>query len=1065
MPIDITIFGETTFDESLGLQNTGVNNPPVEDNNDDDVPLLATGGTDDLESDAPDFYARLIALLGGAPNPNPDPLDPWNLPELNGVSVSDDSFIEISAAGNVTGLAWTDADGDPLDGVGSGLVANVDGTEYDVILYTDTDNNIVLGYAGDYDYTTNTVNSVTGTLVYAAYIEEETDADGFVIDARIWQVFFAPIVHPTSDPDEPVAIAPETLYISGAEELDFDLNTLASGQNNWNWFGDQFDPADPTIGTSYQILLMSDELGQTINTSKGGGNTTIGNSNQLMNGTDPGKDVDGEAVVFTFAKNSFTELENADLSLYGDIAYADLQAANTVEWSISQTQGGDPWGEATVTAYLDDDGLMGQPFFDNTAEAVEKVFIDTVVIKDGDGNELLIAERGVDTAPDGNADVNVDSVSRTVGKGGNQETFDLEVTFNPDGSFTVQGLRAKDSITHTTTSDHNQVKIQNTGANDSTLAWDIGGFKILDADSEEVDAGIHMKIEDSGPSGTVPALGPVQEDALNNAQSVGNLDDVLDTTFVTGSLTGIVPGTDQPANFSLQSAMGEEVTSNGESVDYEVSALIDYSVTPHPDAIITDDYRVLYGFVDDTVAGNLESYDPGVDRLVFTFTLDVLGNYVFRIEDQVDHSASGTLEARDDDTLTIDFTDFVVITDFDGDPITLQANDVQATIENDIPETNGNDSSVDVFEDGLSTAAGDLSDGIGGGATNASDSIAGLVDDGADEDTTFAWASDVTSLNGIWTSNGEAVTWSESLGVLTASAGARDIMTVTLAANGDYDVDLRDQWDHTGAGDSETLTVDLSGVVDVTDADNDTIGLDANTFEVVIENDVPTLAFGNLVGTATDQLQYGYWTSADGADETATLNVTAGSTFTIHRGGDDTDTATGDVLSFTYNALTGIGTGTLDADFDNDGSTPDTQVDFTLTVNSDGSYTFQLDEALSQPTTFSSQDGQLRPGGPDAVQTLDIPDSTSPEFTVIFFGVDLSDGMPPSNLLFETLAFDEPTLQSMAGDLASGTENDGDGTYPFINMLSEPNVSESGIGVNNNRLQGADQGGTPLDES
>jgi hypothetical protein len=171
--------------------------------------------------------------------------------------------------------------------------------------------------------------------------------------------------------------------------------------------------------------------------------------------------------------------------------------ARSAEWSISQTQNGATFAEATMVA-LSTGVETGSAYFPGLSNDTI-VFIHSVTIKDGSGQTLLTA---VDD--DNPAD---DSVSRTIGKGGNQQTFTLSVTFNDDGSATVKGLEAKDTISYTTLSDHNRVRIQNTGIDATSLDWDIGGFKLLEVASTHQDVGPALFVEDSGPTITATATG------------------------------------------------------------------------------------------------------------------------------------------------------------------------------------------------------------------------------------------------------------------------------------------------------------------------------------------------------------------------------------------------------------------------------------------------------------------------------------------------------------------------------------------------------------------------------
>src|SRR3989339_29952 len=87
----------------------------------------------------------------------------------------------------------------------------------------------------------------------------------------------------------------------------------------------------------------------------------------------------------------------------------------------------------------------------------------------------------------------------------------------------------------------------------------------------------------------------------------------------------------------------------------------------------------------------------------------------------------------------------------------------------------------------------------------------------------------------------------------TATAGGREILTVTIAADtGNWDVDLKDQFDHVGPQDpgventalqgsgGPVESLDLSAYLTATDYDGDTVtGATAGSFTLTIEDDIP----------------------------------------------------------------------------------------------------------------------------------------------------------------------------------------------------------------------------------
>jgi hypothetical protein len=419
--------------------------------------------------------------------------------------------VVISSTASVSNLAFSSGLGGnllplysnvPSAGVASGLTT-ADG-EAVTLFRAASDDNIALGYDS------------SGQLVLALYLEQNaaTNPTG----AKIWMVAYEAMAHlPSMSGDEGATVA--NLFVSAFTATNFDLGTLASGQNRWNVFGD----------SANQVIVIADEAwskGQTINTSQGGGSTTIANTNQLMEGRDPGKDVDGEALVFTFAQNS-VGLFTADKGTFSALAPAALLGANEVTWSISQVQGSGNFAVATIKALLTTPGQNGDEFAKDVDPSIAPnddliKAITSVTIRSADGTFSLTAADGVDK-----------SLARTVGKGGSRVTFNVSIDFKPDGTVEISGLREKDRINYSTPEDHNRVEIRNTGNVGATLDWDIGAFSIQDAGTFSVP--VTVQLEDDAPGVGSNAAVQLDDDALSGGNAAGSGDDA-DGVNVSGAL-------------------------------------------------------------------------------------------------------------------------------------------------------------------------------------------------------------------------------------------------------------------------------------------------------------------------------------------------------------------------------------------------------------------------------------------------------------------------------------------------------------------------------------------------
>ncbi|WP_207886450.1 DUF5801 repeats-in-toxin domain-containing protein [Pseudomonas sp. 30_B] len=241
----------------------------------------------------------------------------------------------------------------------------------------------------------------------------------------------------------------------------------------------------------------------------------------------------------------------------------------------------------------------------------------------------------------------------------------------------------------------------------------------------------------------------------------------------------------------------------------------------------------------------------------------------------------------------------------------------------------------------------------------------------------------------------------------------------------------------------------------ITDGDGDTASATRDIGGAFkFEDDGPSLAFGNLVGTGSILPQTGYWDHSFGTDGagTAGLDITlVNDQFTLVRPGGATTTGSGTLTEQSPSPDANGAfhfAGTLTGDFDNNAGTPNTSVDYTLTAFADGSYQLDLVQGFSSTLVLSSANGSLDAGGPDPVRTLTI----GTEQIVFFNAVPTAPqiGTPPNP---------NPDPTSILSGVGIGAPDPTEAqlqTNPLPSYIGTGalNVSTSGIGVNNNNLDG-----------
>jgi T1SS-143 domain-containing protein len=758
-------------------------------------------------------------------------------------------------APNVTNLKFAqDSGGNPYavyggsmtGGVDSGLEA-IDGGKIYLFRHA-SDDNLLLGYTSN------------GVLKIALYLQE-TKTSGQVTGAKLWLINYEPIKHSSLAKDETATFT--NLFASVNAGANFDLNALASGQNVWNAFGD----------TGYQVIVMADEAvskGQTVNTSKGGGSTTIGNTNQLIEGRNPDKDADGEAMSFTFAQRS-AALLTADKRVFSTIAPDSLYDARTVSWSISQTQGGGNFAVATIKAFSTA-LASGQAFADDVDRSIQPnddtvVFVDAVSIKDGSGNPVIAATR-----TGGNS-----SKTRTAGNA----NFNVLIAFQADGTVEISGLREKDTITYSTAAPHNRVIFQNTGVSSSktngatTLDWDIGSFSIADAQSATTQ--LTVRVEDDAPTIAAAVFGfdatvRLDDDAvIGAAGNSGGIDDDIDNANTAGTLSYSAgfDGLQSVAFLTTGAPAGFTYTSSGSDLLIKQGATTVLTLTLNS---LTGAYTVSQNAPIAHAAGTNEN------NIEFSVT--------YRVTDRDTDFVEGTLLINvDDDTPTA-----VAITAISGSV------DEEGNGGNALPDGSNGD---------LSGTATSFSTG----------NLASLFNAGADSPLTFSFAATTDAAiaaaitatgtlsgNSALSSGGTPLSYAVSGNTLTASAGASTVFTLSIntPSSGGFSFNLAGHLDHASANGENDLVLSLGALIKATDFDGDAVNANPSALQITVDDDAPLTSGAIAILLDDDALSGG---NADGTNDDPN-SVNASGTLGFHFGADSGGTVafldTGAPAGFTY---------------------------------------------------------------------------------------------------------------------------------------------------------------------
>lgn len=518
------------------------------------------------------------------------------------------------------------------------------------------------------------------------------------------------------------------------------------------------------------------------------------------------------------------------------------------------------------------------------------------------------------------------------------------VTFNQEGLSQFDGLLSDNQATEAVLSeDGSTITLSIAGSNETVLTislntdgtYQFEQFKpleqtngedtielslpttIVDFDQDTASNTFTMTILD----GDNPVIENVTGLSLDEAGVDQGSQEGAVVTSGSGSLTTAV-GSDIIDHYELEPTefnVGGEFQSQGQVVQLELASE-------------SNGVRTYEGFIE----------LDGVRITVFDVAIDApaLGEYQFNLYEQLDHTGAN------DDSLTFSLPVYAVDADGDRSSITEGSNTPEAAqiviqVQDDVPTIDGVDA-LAVDEDALSSIGSDQSDSV-----LAQGSF--TTTQGSDRVVSYQLESGTDPLNGL-ESQGRSISLTETVnsdGSFTYSATAEGdaIFTLQVNSDGSYSFTLEGPIDH--AVGSDSLTLDFTIVA--TDFDGDTSSL---VLPVTITDDVPTI--NDVVALAVDEDDL----SSVGSDQSQPTLVEG--QFTTTQGSDGVVQYQLDVNADPLNGLQSQGQTVSIAETQNaDGSytysaTANGSAVFTLILNTDGSYSFELQGPIDHAANSDS---------------------------------------------------------------------------------------------------------------
>ncbi|MFM5885851.1 MAG: DUF5801 repeats-in-toxin domain-containing protein [Novosphingobium sp.] len=324
---------------------------------------------------------------------------------------------------------------------------------------------------------------------------------------------------------------------------------------------------------------------------------------------------------------------------------------------------------------------------------------------------------------------------------------------------------------------------------------DVFTYTITDRDGDSTTATLTITINGTNDAPVVtPSTTAVSEEglALANPDAVGNTD-----TTNSASVNGTIVATDvdvEPLTYTLGTP-ATALTSGGVAVTWSGSGT-------------------------GTLTGS-----AGANPII-TVTINSSGGYTVTLLGHIDHPSTTT-----EDSLSL----VVPVNVSDGTATTPTT--LTVSIEDDSPIATTGTTSGSVDEDGLSGGIAGGTGDLAGQATVATGSVVGLFSGGADTAPQYL----LTTTAGLpaLTSGGVAINYALVGNVLTATAGATPIFTLSLnSATGGWTFTLQGPIDHATGANENDLVLNFAGIVQAVDADGDRASA-AGTFSVTIDDDTP----------------------------------------------------------------------------------------------------------------------------------------------------------------------------------------------------------------------------------
>jgi hypothetical protein len=457
--------------------------------------------SNDVGSSLPVTFSTALSFetLAGSVNP-------VSATALSGATGSSSTGTQVMTfTGAVQDVKFTDSAGAAITALDSGITT--DGGRKIYLYSSSHDNNVLLGREG----TSGGAADATGPVAFALYLDTGTGSasDVGATGAKLWMAQFEALHHndPTAANDF-VTLA-QDLFVTVNTLQNFSLEGAPSGQNLFLMFGDGTPAANETeivVTGKHPSTTSSVTAGDTVNTGQGGGGTTIGSNNQMV---DP-----NEGMYFTFVKNgdpNFTvpNLDQNEADVAANIQFGSyLNTARAASFAVVQLQ--PPKGATLLLTAI------------NNPDATEvgASFITGL----GDADDLQ---------------VNIDTITVTrqvkVGKTVTTQTFTFTsnstqggVTVDLSGNTAkVSGVIAGDRIMYHTDADHNRVLIDNVGNTDANLnaSFDIGGFQLESGNLATTDLGNVAFIDDAPSASAALGAGSVTHDETAGVQSLAGAND------------------------------------------------------------------------------------------------------------------------------------------------------------------------------------------------------------------------------------------------------------------------------------------------------------------------------------------------------------------------------------------------------------------------------------------------------------------------------------------------------------------------------------------------------------